>query len=101
MSHQESEDLAIQTARTALQLQFQNHPNLSIRLSTLGESVGLGLFASAPIKAHTKNGKPKVLCYYWGTLVLANNEEIKSGQADFFYGCIHNAIQFDKRYHFL
>lgn len=90
-------DIDIQTARAALQFQFDSHPNLAVRVSSLGSSVGLGLFASAPIKAHTKNKKPKVLCFYWGTLVMASDEEIKAGQADFFYGCIHNAIQFDKR----
>lgn len=77
-----------------IKFQYEMHPELTIRNSTLGRTVGLGLFASKPIKAR----RGSVLCYFWGKVVVSTEAELEEGSQPYFFQCHHNAIQYDRRF---
>lgn len=66
------------------------HRNLSVGPSTLGPSVGLGLFATKPIKKKNNSG---ILCYLFGKLVVSVESEL-SNSLGVVQGLRKNAIQY-------
>jgi hypothetical protein len=70
-----------------LRAQWKLYPSLTIKHSTLGESVGLGLFARQDI-LHTDN--EGTLCLFFGNIIIATEEQVSKIQFNF-----HTYIQFD------
>jgi hypothetical protein len=70
-----------------LQSQWHTYPSLTIKPSTLGESVGLGLFARKDILLTDNDG---TLCLFFGNIIVATEEQVSEIHFDF-----HRNIQFD------
>jgi hypothetical protein len=80
-----------------LRLQLEKMPYLTLKHSTLGPSVGKGLFAARDIHPSQQGG---ILCFFFGKLALCSDQEIASSSAnyDIFMGLEKNLIQFPDIY---
>jgi hypothetical protein len=71
------------------------HRDLRVNNSALGPEVGLGLFATKDIDVGSRSG---VLCYYWGKVVLATEDELLQHDNPLMQGLRKYMIQFPDRY---
>jgi hypothetical protein len=79
-----------------LKLQHMKYPYLSIRQSTLGPTVGAGLFATQDIDVKDRGG---ILCFFFGNLALCTEDQVRQGDEEpLFTGCSKNLILFPTMY---
>jgi hypothetical protein len=80
-----------------VRLQLQKMPYLTLNQSTLGPTVGKGLFAAMDIHPSQQGGN---LCFFFGKLALCSDQEIASSSTnyDIFMGLERNLIQFPDLY---
>jgi predicted alpha-1,6-mannanase (GH76 family) len=71
-----------------LQAQWSKFPSLTIGYSSLGEAVGLGLFARRDISCSENNG---MLLPFFGKIIVATEEQVSEIYKHFF---VHPNIKF-------
>jgi hypothetical protein len=68
---------------------------LRVHNSSLGPAVGLGLYARRNIHVSSRSG---VLCYFWGKVVLATEEDLLQHDHPLFCALRKYVLQFPERY---